>query len=573
MKKLFTALLTVVLGGFSASAQVICYVEAPAALEGNLDFTWADPAGGWGTPDLNIPANAITREVVVVRDATPGDSLGCTAITNAVDVAGKIALIYRGTCEFGVKALNAQNAGAHGVLIVNNVPGAPIAMGPGAQGGNVIIPTAMITFDEAATLRPEIDAGNVIVFLGSKAGFYDYDLGFFPRNIMPSSSAMRPSLISQTAGEFSVIPSAWVFNYGSQDQTGVTLTANIEIGGTVLYNQSVTHPAVLASGDSVLLTLPVFSQFSYPQAYYSFSYNVNSAATDEFPNDNSVVADFALTEDIFSYGRADQTTMLPITSASYRPGGGGDYTQCIHFMDANAGRLRLEGLYVGAIAAAAVTTGLVGMDFEISVIEWQDQFTNLDDPNFGINSLVDLSFGNYTYTADLQNEPVYVPFDIPVTLVDNNRYLFCVTPLIADMYIGHNNNVDMTRKIATDRQPVSPLFSTGTFYALGFGEDVVPSIGAKLVDVNVSVPEEIVHNLTPFPNPVAEMLFIPLNGFDNVTLLEVFDMTGKLVLTENFNNASGELSVNVSSLASGQYTFRLLNSLEKNTSFNVVVRK
>jgi hypothetical protein len=365
-----------------------------------------------------------------------------------------------------------------------------------------------------------------------------------------------------------------VFNYGSQDQTGVTLTAEVSVGVTSLYSQSVTHPTTLASGDSVLLTLPVFSQGTYPQAYYNFTYTVNSAQTDEFPNDNEVVADFALTQDIFSYGRANDTTMLPLTTASYRPGDGGDYTQCIHFRDANASRLKLEGLYIGATAAAAAPNGLDGMYVETVVMEWQDVFVDIDDPNFNINGFVDLSYGNYTFTAaDLPNEAIYIPFDLEVPLMDNTRYLFCVTPLDADMYIGHNASVDYSRKLAADRQPISPLFSSGTFFTLGFGEDVVPSIGAKLVDVASSVNQEIVYSITPFPNPVVEMLFIPLNGFEKVTRLEVFDISGKLVLTENFNNASGELSVNVTSLASGQYSFRLVNADDKTTTFNVVVRK
>jgi hypothetical protein len=35
-------------------------------------------------------------------------------------VAGRIALIDRGVCEFGLKALNAQQSGATGVVIANN---------------------------------------------------------------------------------------------------------------------------------------------------------------------------------------------------------------------------------------------------------------------------------------------------------------------------------------------------------------------------------------------------------------------------------------------------------------------
>ncbi len=48
---------------------------------------------------------------------------GCTAITNAAAVAGRIALIDRGTCTFVVKAKNAQDAGAVAVVIANNQSG------------------------------------------------------------------------------------------------------------------------------------------------------------------------------------------------------------------------------------------------------------------------------------------------------------------------------------------------------------------------------------------------------------------------------------------------------------------
>lgn len=116
------------------SAQVICYVETPPSLEGNKEMTWADPGGGWGCPDLTIPANAVLDTLVFAEDGTAADSLCCNAVTNGSQVNGKIAVIYRGTCEFGVKSLNAQNAGAVAVIIINNVPGAPIAKGGRSTG-------------------------------------------------------------------------------------------------------------------------------------------------------------------------------------------------------------------------------------------------------------------------------------------------------------------------------------------------------------------------------------------------------------------------------------------------------
>jgi hypothetical protein len=64
-------------------------------------------------------------------------------------VAGRIALIQRGGCNFGVKVLNAQAAGASGVIIFNE--GNPGRTGVLAgrlvdAAGNPIIPTIPVAF-------------------------------------------------------------------------------------------------------------------------------------------------------------------------------------------------------------------------------------------------------------------------------------------------------------------------------------------------------------------------------------------------------------------------------------------
>lgn len=94
-----------------------------------------------------LTPTGFTGNVVV---AVPAD--GCTAITSAV--AGQIALIDRGTCEFGLKALNAQRARAAAVIIANNQGGTEvIPMGPGAVGSRVRIPAVMISQNDGAALK------------------------------------------------------------------------------------------------------------------------------------------------------------------------------------------------------------------------------------------------------------------------------------------------------------------------------------------------------------------------------------------------------------------------------------
>jgi Zn-dependent M28 family amino/carboxypeptidase len=63
---------------------------------------------------------AVTTLAAPPADATPG----CEAADFAGFPAGNIALVSRGACAFAIKATNAYNAGASGVIIYNNIPGA-----------------------------------------------------------------------------------------------------------------------------------------------------------------------------------------------------------------------------------------------------------------------------------------------------------------------------------------------------------------------------------------------------------------------------------------------------------------
>jgi len=72
-------------------------------------------------------------------DATPG----CEAGDFAGFPAGNIALISRGACTFALKATNAYNAGASGVVIYNNIPG-PLN-GTLGNGFTLNIPVTSVT--------------------------------------------------------------------------------------------------------------------------------------------------------------------------------------------------------------------------------------------------------------------------------------------------------------------------------------------------------------------------------------------------------------------------------------------
>ena len=74
-------------------------------------------------------------------------------------MSGKIALIDRGTCAFTTKVKNAQNAGAIGVLVANNVAGIINMAGDDAT---ITIPSLMITQDDGTAIKNQLALGETV---------------------------------------------------------------------------------------------------------------------------------------------------------------------------------------------------------------------------------------------------------------------------------------------------------------------------------------------------------------------------------------------------------------------------
>jgi hypothetical protein len=130
-------------------------VNAPSNIAGNYTV---------GTADFG-PHVAPSGTTASVVEASPAD--GCSALTNASAVSGHIALIDRGTCTFVTKVKNAQNAGAVGVVMVNNVA-TPSVIQMGGGDSSIMIPTLMVSLADGGTLRSQLTNGlNVTLMLDS----------------------------------------------------------------------------------------------------------------------------------------------------------------------------------------------------------------------------------------------------------------------------------------------------------------------------------------------------------------------------------------------------------------------
>jgi PA domain len=129
-------------------------------------------------------------------------------------VAGNVALIDRGGCDFTVKAKNAQDAGAVAVIIADNVAGSP----PPELGGSdpaIRIPVVRVTQADGAALRDAANtagnhpyAGAISVLFKNPGQLFGADrfgrpLLYTPSPYAPGSSvshydtSARPSLLME----------------------------------------------------------------------------------------------------------------------------------------------------------------------------------------------------------------------------------------------------------------------------------------------------------------------------------------------------------------------------------------
>lgn len=107
------------------------------------------PDGYGGSPEIAMDISG---------EATT--TLACDSIP-AMSLDGKVAIIDRGTCAFVDKLLNAQKAGAIGVVIVSDDrdPG-----GIGGTGGeDIVIPSVMISNSDGAELKANLEGSSILV--------------------------------------------------------------------------------------------------------------------------------------------------------------------------------------------------------------------------------------------------------------------------------------------------------------------------------------------------------------------------------------------------------------------------
>lgn len=598
-----------VLAAENAYAQAITYlgprlyVNSPSGVSGYKTFTYSsNPAisGPWGRA-----LDSTWNMVDLVKSV---DSLGCNQPGSA-NYANKWVLIWRGTCQFGEKAKGAQDKGAKGVIIINNVPGAdPVGMAAGTAGGAVNIPVLMISNTDGIALWNELATNAIKISLTTWGFGYANDLAFVPKSAALTTGAVPFSQMSgSTANAYKGYTGALVANVGTANQSNVKIKSVVTFtptGGSasVVYTDSAVVTNFDAIDSLISITSPNTATFAPTSTgMYTTTYTLSADNPDDNPSDNTISFNTYVTNNMYCKARTDAngnptvTTGLRFGTGSapfiwgplFYINKGGYKAQSLRYAisDGDTTRKSLADITVADKSSVAY------------LFKWTDGSNG--GTNDGIiqgNEVVMKGAAIKTFTTADSNNRVFTSFigDVngnPSTIqLDANSWYWIVVDMPGATYLGCDEQLNYyTRTFAakyatssvadwwapnaltdmssftggTDAARMIPAGVTTTASSVidsAFfpNTDAVPAIALELSPSPISV-NEIANEgtaFTVFPNPATTSVNIKLNLAKKSESVQVriVDAVGRRVAIEEYNNLQNEtLNISTEKLAAGNY--------------------
>lgn len=581
-------------------------VNSPATIAGTLQF---GTATGWGA-DINT--NIWTADVVFMEDLGMNTTDGCDTVTNKAALAGKIVLVNRGTCNFSFKALQAQDWGAIGCIIVNNVANGGVAgMGAGTYGASIRtdFPAVMISFEDGAKIKAELANGPVNMSIGNIR--FDHDVATDSRvAIVHAPYGTFPGGWLRNAGDFGMSPACNITNKGKNIEGDSKATAVISFtpqGGsaTELYNKTSNNAAVIEVDSTRLVE---FDPMNFVGAIPgnalgkgTIRYTVTSESKDESPFDNTGTSEFYLSRDLFSKARLQSNLRDPFATSSYRRSDGTNAEYLTGFKVPYGAGCRIDSiLFFMSISAPAT---LAGITPEAILYGWDDAD---GDGNATNTELTFLALGTFTYDAAETRTSATVRIALEdfntgdpgyVITNDNSRYFVGIRYSGSELpFFGFDEGMDYTLYL-------DQLIAAGTAT-----DTELPYIGITGYDPNTGVPDVenaaflftglraglsvsmvmsgncLVANkqlldheasLAFYPNPVSNQLQVEVKLKESSSRLvyTIMEPTGK-ILSQKLDNHSSDVfntKLDVSDLQAGMYFLQIRTDKGvKQKSFTVI---
>lgn len=561
--RIFTFLIALLFTVATTTAQVVL-VNSPANIAGPYNFS----AAGFGA---DLTTGVWTADVEFVNDGTANPNQGCSPATN--DLTGKIALIDRGSCEFGVKCLNAETAGAIAVVVFNNAAGAgSIVMGPGAVGAQVTIPCVMLSYEDGQIIRSELANGAVNMTIGLVV--FNNNLSTDNRTgVVRAPAGVMPA--NQVEAGYIVSPGALVTNKGLVAQSNVTVSATLNHDGTQIYQESASVLDALEPDSSVFIPLPDVDVASEGVGKYTLAYDISSDSTDALPNDNAVSADFFLSQNVFCKAGWDEANNRPARTNAYTISGGGNIEFLSGFHVAQGEGFRFDSIQLYVSTASPLTLGSVADGISAYLYWWQD--LNADGgattDELTIVAITDITFPDTSLTGDWVKTPVldFSTFEegYEIPLDDMDFFLGVRYEGAQLVFFGFDENYDQTQYtnnfVTSDIQlPYIgvqtwdnnvPNVSSG-FLFTGFRGSSSAALIINQIGTPTNETVSGVASVNIFPNPATKGFTaeVELPEISSFVEYDIRDAVGRLIYRERKDNVSyDKAEFDATTLAAGQY--------------------
>lgn len=386
-----------------------------------------------------IPAGSITADLVVATDGvtaptdndtwSPTGFYGCEALTNGEEINGKIAIVGRGVCEFGVKIRNAETQGAVATIITNRAPiGLTVGthtdgivwMGAGVVGDSTTTPGMFMTYEDWAVLDGLMGALGTLNATILNSYMYDAAVSYAygtPESNVRTLDSMQLVLINRdTVDIFDITVTATITTPGGSTET---LTATVD---------TLAVPAADASGETQVF----FDGYTPSEVgLYTVVFTAATAAGDTPLDAESLTMEFEVTDDYtfrLDDGDINENASLSLNVASYQGPAN------LIFNVGALYRAGAEGSMVNFASFVLTNPADLtpGMQFVASIHTADpDGDGNFDNNADGIIDALDFEeVASATYEVSGEEEPfetTFIEFGSPVSLDANQTYLLMVS--------------------------------------------------------------------------------------------------------------------------------------------------